>query len=717
MNKLTLVVLTCIFFSTGLMAQIEKDQHQLSDEKKEKMADKLMKEGSYYSAVEYYTEVWSNDTIRYDLKYKIALSYFFSRDYKHAEQWFSKAVMLDPKAPTLAYFYLGESQRCNEKYKEAKNKFIAFKKIKYKGVDAKQKRKLNANYIKSCDFAIRNKKSPVYAEIENLGDNVNSSYTDFSPVATSDTTLIFASLRSDTVLKKHSHTTEFYPVHLFESTKINGNWNDPVELGKNFNRDFAHSANVVYTPNKQTMYFTMCKPIHDVVKCHIYESHIKNGEWSHPKKIHDRVNSLWYTSTQPTLGYYTKKKRREVKKIPVMYFVSDRVGTKGGLDIWYTELGERGHFSRPKNCGSRINTVGDEISPFYNQKEKTMYFSSNYHHGFGGMDIFKTNGKTKAWKKPQNIGYNLNSSVDDVYYTTDSTGIKGYLVSNRVGGHALTSETCCDDIYSYNLNKLYDYPLIGIVYDKNEEKEPLLDATVSLYHKGKDKDSLVTSKTVSSGKPFYIFQVQPNQEYYLKAIKDQYNSDSVVFSTINLFNIDTLKMDVPVWKKDSSMLVLVEEEPKDTMPIVVLETNEQPSKGLETIEEDPTTIPKIKLTPNFILKNVLHDFDISAHNSKTRINIDDVIRVMKENPYLKITIESHTDSKGTEEYNINLSRRRAQSARSYLIRKGISGARMRAKYFGETKPIAPNTNPDGSDNPEGRALNRRTEFKVLSNSK
>ena len=117
------------------MSQTEEDQHELTDEKKEKMADKLMLEGSYYSAVDYYKEVWLNDTSRYDLKYKMGLSFYFSRDYKHAEPWFERAVKLDPKAATLAFYYYGECLRHNMKYEEAQKQYISVRKVRYKGRD------------------------------------------------------------------------------------------------------------------------------------------------------------------------------------------------------------------------------------------------------------------------------------------------------------------------------------------------------------------------------------------------------------------------------------------------------------------------------------------------------------------------------------------------------------------------------------------------------
>lgn len=696
------VLISCMSLSSFAQEekflQKEEELHGLTDEKKEKLADQLMREGSYYSAVDYYTEVWQNDTLRYDLKYKIGLSYYFSRDYKQAEPWFEKAVKLEPKASTLAFYYYGECLRHNQKYELAKEQYNAFKKVKYSGIDGKTKKKLAAQHLKACDYALAEIKHPVSAMVKNLGDKVNSNYTDFSPWLTSDSTLIYASLRSDTVLHAHAGSTEFYPVHLFETTKREGEWGTPQELGSTFNKHFFHSANPVYNKDQSLMYFTECKPIHDKVRCNIYSSKLKDGEWQKPHRLHDNINSAKYTSTQPTLGYYTKKVKKETKEISVLYFVSDRTGTKGGLDIWYAEMGDKGHFKRPKNCGTKMNTNGDDISPFYNQAEETMYFSSNYHMGFGGFDAFASKGKLKTWEKPENVGYTLNSSLDDTYFTADSTGKEGFLVSNRPGGHALTSETCCDDIYSYSLIPEKPHQLDGIAFDTTDDgHNPLVNTAVSLYmKKDNGEDSLINTITTSDDASSYQFVVLPNREYFFDGKKEGYESEKFSFTTGNMEEEDTIHIDYPMWPV----------APQDTVVAVVQ----------DTVVEEPKKEPE-PLQPGFVLKNVLHDFDEAAHTKGTGINIDDVIKVMKENPYLIISIESHTDSKGTEEYNMKLSQLRAGGAKTYLLRQGISGSRIKVKYFGESQPIAPNTNPDGSDNPEGRAQNRRTEFKVFSNKK
>ena len=223
-----------------------------------------------------------------------------------------------------------------------------------------------------------------------------------------------------------------------------------------------------------------------------------------------------------------------------------------------------------------------------------------------------------------------------------------------------------------------------------------MDADVSLYIVLEEgRDSLVKIEHTSPEHQRYAFVVSPNQEYYFKGSKEGYESEHFKFNTSDMKDHDTLHINYPIWPKEVPPVDTIKEEPKNTVVEPIIVKNE----------------------PGFILKNVLHDFDIAVHSSGTGINIDDVIKVMKDNPYMIISIESHTDSKGSDEYNVTLSKKRATGARSYLIRQGISGSRIKVKYFGESKPAFPNENADGSDNEVGRYKNRRTEFKVVSNKK
>ena len=164
-----------------------------------------------------------------------------------------------------------------------------------------------------------------------------------------------------------------------------------------------------------------------------------------PRKLKNGINKSGYTSTQPAFGI--RKYRR--KSMEILYFVSDRPGGKGGTDIWYTLFNKENTMSKPVNCGSAINTIGNEITPFYHHETKELYFSSDFHYGKGGYDIFKSYGSQKSWKRPVNLEA-INSGYDDTYFSWREYLANGTFVSNRSGSRSALNPNCCDDIYYFD---------------------------------------------------------------------------------------------------------------------------------------------------------------------------------------------------------------------------------------------------------------------------
>ena len=202
-----------------------------------------------------------------------------------------------------------------------------------------------------------------------------------------------------------------------------------------------------------------------------------------------------------------------------------------------------------------------------------------------------------------------------------------------------------------------------------------LDNSFTMWSEPKNLGNVINSEKMDS-----YFTINSKNEYYFSS-----NRDGV---------------DLNIYRAKVEPEIVVLEEVKDTTSVVL-------------IKDSVINKPVIELSKEVLLKSVLHEFDTESHSGGTGVNIDDVINAMKDNPYLRIRIESHTDSKGDEKYNMELSKRRSSSAKTYLLRKGISASRIEVKWFGEMKPVAPNTNSNGTDNPKGRKLNRRTEFIIL----
>jgi OOP family OmpA-OmpF porin len=383
------------------------------------------------------------------------------------------------------------------------------------------------------------------------------------------------------------------------------------------------------------------------------------------------VNDPDFTSTMPTVAFDDKK------KTDIVYFVSNRTpGGRGGLDIWYTQYDSKlKEYRTPKNAGTKINTAGDELSPFFDADLSTMYFSSDGWPGLGGLDIFKTNGELKTWSVPENIGSPLNSGSDELYYVVNKNNKDdGFFVSNRQsseGSNKLNCCTNCDDIYSFRWLESIHMFVEGVVTDGDSSQITPLDlANVQLELKGTDDTLYVpvqSAVTQKDGK--YKIELIPGKDYRVVVKRDGFLSMERKFST---------------------------KRKTDDAPIVADASLQRPTEAIIKLE------------------NVYYEYASANLSEDSKAVLDStLLRFMINNPEIVIEMAAHTDNIGDDKSNLKLSQKRAESVVNYLVSQGIEKERLKAKGYGETMPIASNQNPDGSDNPEGRKLNRRTEFKIV----
>jgi outer membrane protein OmpA-like peptidoglycan-associated protein len=388
---------------------------------------------------------------------------------------------------------------------------------------------------------------------------------------------------------------------------------------------------------------------------------MKDGRWLEPQPLDDQINLEGYTSTHPTMGRESKKNQE------VLYFVSDRPGTRGGLDIWYTEYDARKKmFKKPKNAGSKLNTVGSEATPFYDVKTKTLYYSTDGKANIGGLDVFKAAGELNKWDPSVNLGTPINSTADDLDFALSVDGKGGFVVSNRKGGQSLYNATCCDDIYEFVKTEFIVMYVTGNVLDKRT-KEFIKETTVNVYIVNGEEKYLAEQVKSKNGE--YTIQLRPGFNYSIEPSTEGYLNTAIELSTTQLKKTDTLKRNVELLK----------------------------------ISDQPIVIPQVN-----------YEFNSPVLTLESKMILDTtLVQLLKRNPDIIVEISSHTDNKGTDEYNNALSQKRAESVVTYLKSKGIKNDRLKAKGYGESKPVAPNENADGSDNPEGRQLNRRTEFRII----
>ncbi|WPU93814.1 OmpA family protein [Mucilaginibacter sabulilitoris] len=340
-----------------------------------------------------------------------------------------------------------------------------------------------------------------------------------------------------------------------------------------------------------------------------------------------------------------------------MFFASNKPGGQGGDDIWVSYLDFNGDASNSTNLGSVINTSFDEEAPYYDMANKKLIYSSKGFIGLGGFDFFESYSKLDKWSEPKNMGYPMNSAKDDLYYLPNADDAsKFYLSSDR-------ESDCCLALFGAVDKR---HVLSGVVLDCDTQK-PLEGAKVSFID-SLTKDTVKQMVVNKTGR--YAFDVTTKRPYSLRLEKDGYFAKNVPVPASGRMTNDTLN---------------------------------NPDICLQAFTVDKP----------IVIKNVLYDFNKATLRSESKIVLDTLIIVLKDNPKIKVELGSHTDWIGSDKYNDKLSQARAQSCVDYIISKGIEQSRIYAKGYGERKPIAPNALPNGKDNPAGRQLNRRTEFKVL----
>lgn len=613
--------------------------------------------------MEYYTKKNKNDAEALQI---LGLAYMETRDYEKAQRTFMRAYNVNKeKAPESLYFG-ALMMKSNSKYDSAKVNFQKFKK-EYKG-DVKKLKRLATKEIAFCDSLAQLIKSENKIVIQHLDTTINKINTEGAPVNMNDNLLVFTSLRTEKVEYRYEEdTAKTTNRKLYYATRKGNKWEFKGEYGgKTLNDPGSNTGNASFSADRNRVYFTRCQlNMKQEMICAIYMSERTSSGWSEPVKLPKIINNPKYTSTMPAVT------TDPAKGWDMIYFVSNRKGGKGGMDIWYTVYNKKvGAYRQPKNAGPKINTSQDEISPFYDTETRTLYYSSNGLGGFGGFDVFRSKTDGKRITGNENIGQPINGGADEVFYTISTNREEGFFVSNRKGGNALKNATCCDDIYYYKHTKYIHIEVSGTISDAMDKFETISNAMVEIYIKDKKTNEKFLVKTVKTdSKGNYTTTVEPNQEYLFLVKKDNYLGTSEELDTKSITVSRKLDLDLALVKKPKT----------------------------------PKRIP-----------NLQYDYDRANISEGSKKSLDSTIyKLMITNPELIIEIQSHTDSKGTESYNEKLSQKRAESVVAYLISKGISKERLKAKGYGESEPIAPNENKDGSDNPAGRALNRRTDFKIV----
>ncbi|HEY9044353.1 MAG TPA: OmpA family protein [Ohtaekwangia sp.] len=628
----------------------------------EKKARKAFAVGKYQNAIALYKKMGNNPKANFF----IAESYRLSNRLKESEQFYSKAGGRGIDKDTIQFYY-AQSLKANAKYDEARKQYEALASSTENNA-LKDRARVEMNGL---EYLAKLNEKQSYYKVKNL-ESINTGASEYSPVYL-NSELYFTSSRGDGKIYE-AEGKPFTDLYKVTTKGANVDINTVAKLPSGINDDVRNEGCVTFTPDGKTMVFAKGnseKKKGGGADVDLYISRYRNNVWTEPIPVN--INTQFKNESDPDAKNFSWDSTPAFSPDGrTLYFASNRKGGYGGTDLYSAQMDSRGRFTRVRNLGPEINTPGDELFPYVAEDAK-LYFASDGHPGYGGLDMFvvkRANGKTVI----ENLGQPMNSVGDDFgifLFKPD----RGFFASNRDGGRG------DDDIYTFvnedpNL-KVINYYLQGVTYteDKNQNRQVLPNAKVSLLDaKG---DVMQDYTTGNDGK--FLFRVYENEDYSLVGESDGYLVKRQLY-TMRGKGVDPTTL-------------------KDLITTITLDT--------------VVVLDKIEINKIFILENIYYNFNKSDIRPDAAKELDKLVQLLIDNPEIKIELGSHTDSIDTEDYNQRLSQRRAESAVNYIVQHGISPDRLVAKGYGESKPIARNTNPDGTDNPRGRDRNRRTEFKIL----
>jgi len=612
---------------------------------------------NYIQAIKEFKEVLAENPDAPDINFYTAESYRKLGDLRSSVPYYEKAISAGYEDEELDLNY-AKALKAEEKYDQAKEVLTNY--LTYASLEIYKKRAENelANLAKldSISLNVRN------VDLKPL-DAINSDKSEYSPFFF-ENKLYFASTREEGTFQRYD--LPFSDLYSVDLDGLSPKENTLSKLPPIFNTPNVNEGSIAFSPDGNTVVFAKGNPEGKKERrsVDLFFATKRNGEWSSPQPMPINNPSAWDTS--PTFN----------QSGTTIYFASDRPGGFGGSDIYRATLNARGRWADVTNMGPQINTPEDEVFPYVAPDNK-LYFASTGHAGFGMLDLFvaENSGGVVTVK---NMGPSFNSSSDDFGLVFSDFPFEGFFTSNRNGG------TGGDDLYSFVDNsadlKKITYVLRGTTYKLEEDSSQTIlgNVRVKLF----DANEQLLDDVLSSRGGSYSFPIDPEKDYVLIAEKQDFFTTRKIFSTVG--------QGIP--------------------------QEELVERFTEKVFNEDMALEPIVLEKAIVVPNIYYDLDRAEIRSDAALELDKLVQLLKDNPNISIELSSHTDSRAPDEYNLNLSQRRAQAAVDYIASKGISKDRLIAKGYGETQLINGCTN-DVECTEEQHQENRRTEFKVTQYNK
>lgn len=622
-------------------------------QQKLKAANEMFNRMAYIEAAKLYEEyLEKNPKLTTQTITNIADTYYKLNDMQKAVRWLEKLYNIQgnqlPDLYVLRYTQALRSAKDYDKANKIDREIIAKK---------KDKAKLQLFIANQRHLDSLSQKKSLF-EINNL--EINSKYSDFGATFYGDK-LVYSSSKEIATIdkKKYSWNNQSYlTLYVAERTQTDGNLSNEKLFLPEITSKY-HDATITFSNDLQTFYYTTNTLKGTKLKNNkkgtnnfqIIKSTINSGKITKKEKL--SFNSLEYSVGHPSLSPNGKW----------LFFVSDMPGGYGETDIYMVELFPNGSMSTPKNLGPKINTIGREMFPYFNNEK--LYFSSEGHFGFGGLDIFESNFNGSEFSYPKNIGEPINSNKDDFSFIVDSTSKFGYFSSNRDSGKG------DDDIYYFTKKETECTQYINGIVVNSKSKKPIENVSIKVFNSFGNLKKEYFSDT--NGK--FDFEINCNENFRLMALKANYSSQEKEIKTSN--------------KHDETTSVNFE---LANLGDFLVKDNENEKIDINTIFFEYN---KWDITP------------------QAAIELDKVVYILQNFPKVRIRIESHTDSKGDDLYNLKLSDNRAKTTQKYILSKGIHPDKIESAVgFGEMR-LKNKCKNNVNCNEDEHYINRRSDFIIV----
>jgi outer membrane protein OmpA-like peptidoglycan-associated protein len=687
--KYPIVLIAFLLITSGLFAQqrldIRKKEFRVTDAGL-KDAWKSVKEGndlfdkgpgSFREARKNYLKAYRYNPNCAPLNYNIGICYLYADDKLEAIKYLNKAAKSDPAITPDIKYLLGRANHLTYEFDKA----ITYYSDYINQMSSKKRSDASVEKVNRLIEQCRNGKDlvtkPMRVVITNLGKTVNSEEDDYNPLLSSDEQTLYFTSRRRIFEKDHPNPFDNKYYEDIYCTHLNsGRWTDAQRMEKPLN------------PKKNTTNNAAVALSSDDKRIFLYDGHSNGGDimvsmkeagkWSKPRPLKGKINS----KSRETSVCQTKDGN-------TMYFISDNIKTTlGGTDIYMTRLMPNGKWDKPGNMGAMLNSKFDEAAVRLSGNDSILYFSSKGHKSMGGYDIFRSVLLPGGlWSAPENIGYPINTPDDDLFYMPSSLTKSAFYATIPEKGTG--GKDICKVVFLGAEKEVMFPPSYMMVRGYITPRE---NAFMVLPAKFSVDTTLVVKGTITDSetqKPVF-------------AKMDVIDSEiSKVIATTTSDSTGAYYIRIPQPKRYG--VEIVARNYMLNLDVLDLNGESYHKEVIRNFKLDP-----IEIGAKMVLKNIFFEFGKATLKPESFIQLDNVVLLMKSTPGIRIEISGHTDNVGSAKANQKLSEDRAKAVVDYLVSRGIDIIRLEYKGYGFLQPVAPNSTADG------RSLNRRVEFKIIS---